>query len=330
MELERGRKSVEAVFRSALANDFQRVKLKYAGGEATLNFPLVLALHDQACTLAARHGVELAGVVLSNGVRLTHRMIEELRERGLRLMISLDGVGEYHDAQRPFVNGHGSFAQVERTLDRLAMHDFKPTISITISNRNLDGLPNVVEYVLRRALPFTLNFFRDNDCAATFVDLAYKDEQIIAAMRAAFGVIAANLPAHSLLGALVDRARLDAPHNRPCGVGQSYMVIDQHGGVAKCQMEIEQTITDVSVADPLGVIREDLIGIQNYAVEEKQGCRDCSWRYWCAGGCPALTFRTTGRFDVKSPNCRIYKALFPEVLRLEALRLLKYSGVASA
>jgi len=45
---------------------------------------------------------------------------------------------------------------------------------------------------------------------------------------------------------------------------------------------------------------------------------------WCAGGCPLATYRATGRYDVKSPNCNIYRALFPEALRLEGLRLLKY------
>ncbi|MCD6289306.1 MAG: hypothetical protein J7M34_02290 [Anaerolineae bacterium] len=37
-----------------------------------------------------------------------------------------------------------------------------------------------------------------------------------------------------------------------------------------------------------------------------------------------VTYRVTGRYDVKSPYCNIYRALFPEVLRLEALHLLKY------
>gem|GEM_PF-192430 len=330
MEVERGCQSIEAVFRSAIANGFRRVKLKFAGGEATLNFPLVLALHDHARVLAAQRGLGLDGVVLSNGVALTNRMINELQARGLRLMISLDGVGEYHDAQRHFANGRGSFAHVERALDRLAGHDFKPSISITVSNHNLAGLPAVVDYVLRRELPFKLNFYRENDCSASFTDLAYSDEAIIAAMKEAFAVIETNLPPYSLLEALVDLARLDTPHDRTCGVGHSYMVIDQRGGVAKCQMEIEQTITDISVADPLAVIRADAVGIRNYSVDEKEGCRECMWRYWCAGGCPALTYRVTGRFDVKSPNCRIYKALFPEVLRLEGLRLLKYIGVVAA
>jgi uncharacterized protein len=256
-------------------------------------------------------------------------MIAELKARGIRLMISLDGIGADHDAQRHFANGHGSFAHVERTLDRLAAHAVVPTISITITNRNLPGPPRVVEYVLRRDLPFTLNFYRENECSGGFIDLAYQDDQVIAAMRAAFAVIEANLPARSLLSALVDRARLDVLHDRPCGVGHSYMVIDHRGGVALCQMEIEQTVSNVLRLDPLGDLRGHQIGLQNISVEEKEGCRDCSWRYWCAGGCPALTYRVTGRFDVKSPNCRIYKALFPEVLRLEGLRLLKYSGVSA-
>src|SRR5262245_5561065 len=122
----------------------------YAGGEASLNFPLVLILHDHAHHLAEQHGMKLEGVLLSNGVRMNDRMIAELRARGLRLMISLDGVGEYHDAQRHFSNGHGSFAHIERTLDLLAAYNFIPSISITISNRNIHGLSEVVSYVLKR------------------------------------------------------------------------------------------------------------------------------------------------------------------------------------
>jgi uncharacterized protein len=75
----------------------------------------------------------------------------------------------------------------------------------------------------------------------------------------------------------------------------------------------------------LDAVRSDQLGIQNISVEEKEGCKDCQWKYWCAGGCSLATHRVSGRYDVKSPNCNIYKALFPEALRLEGLRLLKYA-----
>jgi uncharacterized protein len=326
MSLERGKQAVDAVYRSAIAQSFRQVKLKFAGGESTLEFNLILQLHDYALEQANKLGLGLISVVLSNGIGISDQMIESLRERNIRLSISLDGIGEYNDSQRKFQNGRGSFALIERSLDRLTRRNFKPSITITVSHRNSEGLPQIVEYLLKRGLPFTINFYRENEHSASFKDLVYQDEKMIVAMQAAFAKIENNLPPFSLLGAITDRARLDAPHSQPCGVGHSYMVIDQNGNVAKCHMEIERKITDISVADPLRALQLDVIGIQNLPVEEKEGCRTCEWRHYCAGGCPALTYRVTGRYDVKSPNCRIYKALFPEVLRLEGLRLLQYAN----
>jgi uncharacterized protein len=316
--------SVDAVFRSAVQHGFRRVKLKYAGGEASLQMGHVLTIHDYAARVAAEKGVELESVILSNGVALSARMIQELSKRDIRVMISLDGLEEYHDIQRPFVNGHGSFKHVERSIERLVTGGVVPSISVTVSNHNLEGLPTLVDYLLTRKLPFNLNYYRENECSASRTDLQYQETQMIDTMRMVFGIIEHNLPRYSLLNALVDRSNLSTSHSHTCGVGDSYMVIDQHGNIAKCQMEIGHTITNIHVADPLLKIIQDRDGIQNIPVDEKEGCRTCEWRYWCTGGCALLTYRATGRYDVKSPNCNIYQALYPAVLRLEGLRLLKY------
>ena len=135
-----------------------------------------------------------------------------------------------------------------------------------------------------------------------------------------------SLPRWSVLGSILDRGQLLQPRQRSCGVGQDYVVIDQHGQVAKCHMEIERTIGDVFADDPLQLVRRDMTTALNLLVDEKEGCRDCTWRYWCSGGCSVATFRATGRYDVKSPNCNIYKAIYPRALRLEGLRLLKYAA----
>ncbi len=68
-------------------------------------------------------------------------------------------------------------------------------------------------------------------------------------MLAALRVIEDRLSERSLLGSLIDRANLAAPHNTACGVGESYLVIDQRGGVAKCQMENERPIANVHATD---------------------------------------------------------------------------------
>jgi uncharacterized protein len=326
MNAETGYAAVDAIVRSAVKYGYRAIKLKFAGGEATLNFTLVWELHCYAQRAADKHGLALEAVVLSNGVGVSRTKLLELQQRGIRLMISLDGLAADHDAQRVFANGRGSFRAVARTIERALEVGLRPDISVTVSGQTAGGLASLVSWLLGHDLPFNLNFYRENDCSAGFRELQLDEQRIVAGMLAAFCAIEERLPERSLLGSLVDRANLAAPHHKTCGVGESYMVIDQRGGVAKCQMEIERPVTDVYAPDPLGVVRADTIGVRNFAVQQKQGCRDCDWRLWCAGGCAIATFRATGRYDVQSPNCGIYKALYPEALRLEGLRILKYGA----
>jgi len=327
MDESTGRTAVETIFKSAVKHGFTAVKLKYAGGEASLNHRLVVKLHAYARELAVQSGLRLYATLLSNGVSLQDELIQVCKSEDIRVMISLDGLGDRHDVQRPFVNGKPSFRFVERTIAGLIEQGCPPHLSITITNRNADGLAALVRFALEHDLTFSLNLFRDNDCAASFPDLRYEEQTMIEALLAAFDVIESNLPRWSVLGAVLDRGQLLQPRQRSCGVGQDYVVIDQRGQVAKCHMEIERTLGSVFADDPLQLVRNDKNTALNLLVDEKEGCRDCTWRYWCSGGCSVATFRATGRYDIKSPNCSIYKAIYPAALRLEGLRLLKYAVI---
>jgi uncharacterized protein len=323
------RSSIAAVMRSAQSNGFEAVKLKYAGGEASLHSRHLLTMHEYAKGLAGERGLSLQATLLSNGVSLPPALVQMLKAEQIRVMISLDGVGDQHDVQRPFVNGKPSFRFVDATIRDLLERGHPPHLSITITSRNARGVPEVVRYALDRQLSFSLNFFRDNDCAATFADLQYEERDMISALLETFEVIRQDMPSWSVLGSILDRGQLLEPRQHSCGVGHDYVVIDQNGKVAKCHMEIERTLGDVFRDDPLDLVRRDTTTTLNLLVDEKEGCRDCKWRYWCSGGCSVATFRATGRYDVKSPNCNIYEAIYPQALRLEGLRILKY-GLAPA
>ena len=326
MDSRVGRASVDALIDSAVAHGFTTVKLKYAGGEASLNKRLVLELDAYARERVAEHGLELQAVLLSNGVALRPSFVDALKAAGVRIMISLDGVGAAHDAQRPFVNGRPSFRYVDATIGQLLDQGHPPHLSVTITSKNAAGVADAVRFALDRGLTFSFNFFRDNECVADVADLRFTETELIDGLLAAFAVIRERPPSWSVLGSILDRGQLLQPRQRPCGVGQDYVVIDHAGKVAKCHMELERTLGDVFRDDPLQLVRRDTTTTLNLLVDEKEGCRDCSWRHWCSGGCPAATFAATGRYDVKSPNCGIYQAIYPEALKLEGLRLLKYAG----
>jgi uncharacterized protein len=302
------------------------VILKYAGGEPLLCFPLIIDLHKYAQSLSDQIGITLDGVILSNGTFLTSEIIRKMLLLNLRLMISLDGLGGFHDCQRPYADGRGSFENVWSAVELALAQGLVPDISVTISNTSIEGLPDLITWILESDLPFSLNFCREHEMTALQGKRLLNEEMIVEGMLSAFKVIEADLPQRSLLASLIDRANLASLHRLTCGVGHSYLVFNCDGQLFKCHMQMGESIGDMHAGDPIAIVRNDVNGITNVPVDEKAECWACEWRYWCTGGCPLTAFKANARYDTKSPYCNIYRALYPEVVRLEGLRLLKYEA----
>lgn len=324
MDVDIGKNAVRAVFFTASTNDFNVVKLKYAGGEASLHFGLIRELHERARRLSEQHQISLEEVVLSNGIRLQIRDVIWMKESGVKLAISVDGIGGDHDQLRPFRNGKGSFSFVERTVDEVLLPlDLKPSITITVTRVNADNVHKVVRWALERDLSISLNFYRANPLSLSRAELALEESVLIRGMEAAYKVFEELLPTRPFLNGLLDRIQTQA-HSHTCGVGISYLVISHEGKVAQCQMHLGDTLGTVHDSNLIQLTSSG--PIRNLSVDNKEGCRDCTFRYRCTGGCAVETFRSTGRWDIASPHCQIYKTLYPQAMRLEGLRLLKAHG----
>ncbi|MCI0522010.1 MAG: radical SAM protein, partial [Chloroflexi bacterium] len=322
IDLESVRRVVDKTFRSALLNGFSGVRLKYAGGEPLANWDALLEAHRYAAGLAAKFGFNFEAVVLTSGVGLTQSIANQLRQLGIRAALSLDGVGATQDAQRPLANGRGSFASVNRSLEWLLLQDIPTSVTVTLTAKNLASLPETVAYLLERKLSFSLNFYRGQAHLA-HDPLALDTQELIAALRGAFEVIEKDLPQFRLTG-ILDRAHLDYPHQHPCGAGSAYWSVGANGDeLAACPMELGAARHRIDELDALIQPEKPFHGLENPKVDDKAGCRECDWRYWCAGGCPTVTRRASGSPLARSPFCAVYQTLLPELARLEALRILK-------
>ena len=96
-------------------------------------------------------------------------------------------------------------------------------------------------------MPFTLNYYRANECSAHLQDLQFSETGMIAKMLEVFSYIEQHLPRKRLISSLIDKADMTTPHHFTCGVSRNYLVINQHGQVAKCHANITQTITSIDV-----------------------------------------------------------------------------------
>lgn len=318
MSPEVGRAAVDGALRSARTHGFPALKIKYAGGEPTLNLPTLRAVHEYARRRAAEAGLELREVVLTNGTALTSALLRWLRDEEIRLSISLDGIGPAHDGQRASESGIGSFARIAGGIERALALGLRPHLSVTVTARNVDQLAEVVAFALDRGLPFNLNLVRP---APGRPDLTPEPARLIAALQSVIRNLQSTTSSlQSAICNLLDRCDLSAPHRYPCGAGHSYLVVGPQGDVAHCHMELERTVGTVWDEDPLGAVRD---GFHNPPVEEKEGCRECPWRYICAGGCPLLARRQRGIPTAPSSYCAVYRAILPELLQLEGLRMMR-------
>ncbi|MFO3797885.1 MAG: radical SAM protein, partial [Anaerolineales bacterium] len=193
MSEEVGLQVVERVFQSAQQRGFRRIKLKYAGGEATLHFRLIRRLVTHAQALAKQSGLALDQVILSNGTLLRPEEIAWMLENRVRLMISLDGLGQIHDQMRPARDGKSSFARLSQTLENLLLPaGLIPNITLTVTRLNSAHIAETVRWVLERNLPLSLNFYRQP--LGSPEELAAEEQALIEGMRAAYRIYETFLP----------------------------------------------------------------------------------------------------------------------------------------
>jgi len=323
MTLVVGRQAVQTVFQEAMKHGYTAVTLKYAGGEPTLNLCLVEELHHYAYQLAQQHGLQLDEVLLTSGV-MSAQGLQRLIAMNIRVMVSLDGLAESDNNSRPLLSGKPTAHLAQETLIKLKQAGIQVVVSITVTRQSADSLIKLIEFLLAWDIPFSLSFARDNAAFLNRDQFMPHNQYLIKTMTAIINHFSQNLPRRSLLHALTDRANLSSEHYYTCSVGRNYLVIDYQGNIAMCQQEMKTPITSIYEADPLLKIINNEKGIKNLHVDEKEGCRDCEWKYACTGGCAALTTQVYGRADTRSPFCEVYKAVLPQVVALEEKRQKVY------
>lgn len=320
MSLETGLQVVNRLFELAEKHGHPEVKIKYAGGEPTMHWDLIPALHERAKSLAQKTGLKLTEVLVTNATLLNRERLQFIKDENFRLSISLDGFGEGHDRQRPVRNGNPTFDRVLQSVLLALEMGIKPYLIITITNLNVEEVPALVSFALEHHLMLNLNFYRPHHLDDT---LGADSADLTRTLQVALKVIEANLPDYNFMEGLIDRSNFGAAHQHVCGAGRNYLSIDTDGSVLPCHMLTGYNLPGI----PLQMLESPQFDdFDNPSIDQRNGCNTCEWRYWCAGGCPIHAKNVMGTSNISSPYCSVYKAIYPDLVRLQALQLLRASG----
>lgn len=317
MNLETGWQAVERLFDLAERHGHPAVKIKYAGGEPTMNWDLIPALHERAKSKAQTTGLGLVETLVTNATLLNRKRLGWIKNESLRLSVSLDGFGAGHDRQRPVLNGNPSFERALHAILLALEIGLSPHLTVTITKLNLEEIPALAAFALEHRLMLNLNFYRPHHPGDSLVP---DNAELIRVLQNSLQVIEANLPDYNFMEGLIDRSNFGASHQHVCGAGQNYLSVDTDGSVLPCHMLTGYNLSGIPL-DTLTSPRFD--DFSNPPIDRRNGCNACEWRYWCAGGCPIHTQNIFGQSNVSSPYCNVYKAVYPELIRLQALQLIQ-------
>lgn len=327
MDINLGIKSIKKIISSAKKDGYEEIVCTFGGGEPLSEVANMKKLIEIGRAEASKSHILLRFGIVSNATLITPKVAQFLKDEDIFVAVSMDGVGEYHDRQRPLAGGGASFNMVKRGIDVLKNAGLRFNTTAVITSKNISHLPEITKYFLDEDIPFIYALYKDNPNSQE--DITAKDSDLIKYFRLAFDEIYKKPPKYSLLGGLLDLIILNAPHIHPCRSGRHYLVLKHDGTIAFCPVKIDIPTGDL--LSPGGIKSKikkgSILTPSDRSVNDVGICSKCVWKYACCGGCPLITKLYKNTYNSNSPLCHVFQSLIPDLLRIEAKRLITQANL---
>jgi len=270
----------------------------HGGGEPTLNKEVLFRSVEYAESLAKADGIKLNVSGAFNGC-WNDNMREYFVEHFTEISISLDGLPEIQDSQRPGASGSGSFREVDRSLKRLDEAGIKYGLRMTVTGDSVHRLSESVEFVCRNYQPLKIQaepVFEQGRAVEN--DMAVKDLEVF---------VSEFIKGHSIakkynIELFYSGARPDLITTRFCLAACRAFVVTTDGDVTTCFESYgrEHPLSSyflVGEPDGNGSFSIDSYKLDDYfrhTVDENEHCEKCFCKWHCAGDCAIKTMRQDG------------------------------------
>ena len=289
MDLEIALASVERLFEKARPGE--RVNLAFLGGEPLANREIIVAATRHALRRSQATGADVGFSITTNGTLLTPEDGAFFEQHGFAVTVSLDGLGEVHDQQRPTKAGRGTFERiVGRVAPLLAMQRrMQVTARVTVTPANLrlretlDGLIDLGFHSVGFSPMLASPTGRGEMAGEDMMEML---RQMIDCGRAFEEAIASGRP-YPFANMATALAEIHRGTHRPypCGAGGPYLGVSAEGGLFACHRFVNDEIGRVGTLDSGVDADRQRDWLAERHVDAQSPCRDCWARYLCGGGC---------------------------------------------
>jgi uncharacterized protein len=270
--------------------------------------------------------------IQTNGTLLDDDDIKFIKDNGVMIGLSVDGPSpKVSNRSRTTWSGEGSFAEVEKTLDKFSDYEGLSVIC-TMSSLNMRELAATVDYFhekgirtcLLNAIRCTQERARDikpdeKEIAQHFIKALERSRELF--LKTGRKIVVANF-ANILLAILAPSGRKLMCDISPCGGGRCFFAIAASGDVFPCSEFIglpefkggnifKDQISKILISKPFNEITDRRI-------EDIEFCKDCAIRHFCGAPCPAEAHTMNGGLKKRGAFCEFYEEQVRYAFRLIA------------
>lgn len=275
--------------------DFETYGYHFYGGEPLMNFDAIQRIVAAAETKAKQTGTKTDYHITTNGTLLTREVADFMDTHRFTVYFSIDGDEQNHDELRKYVNGKGSFQDVERNLQYL---------------RTKPGVHLIGSSVIRKGftLGTALNLLEEHgarQCKAERVRLnesdllALQGPEHTTYLRDIEGLIehyikylsSGRKPMDFRLSSKILQVLAKVRRDFFCPAGERMFGVSANGELYPCALHVgrpQSKLGDVFN----GLDREKQKAFRaKFSPDNQDDCRTCWTRHLCGGGCSAMVDR---------------------------------------
>jgi len=306
-----------------------RLNVVFFGGEPLLYFPLLKKIVKYAGTIKVEYGKDITFDIFTNGTILNKETVTFIKEKGLRILLSIDGPKQFHDKLRPLKNKDAStYDAIMQHVDEILQVDpGKIVIRSTLTKENL-CVTDTIETLAQKGFK---NFVFEMVVTDNRDLLKYEEECSI--FEGVIEKLAQNFRGLVLRGIKVNLLsepikKILSPQDIPpelcrstCPAGRQFIIVSPEGDIYPCHYFADRkhwkmgTIFD-GKSQLFSMVDENKIADLN----KGKICGDCWMRgHICGGQCPFKSLeinRQKGLFDKN--HC--YKEETKNIVSLKVLK----------
>lgn len=145
MDWHTAQKALTLFFDLQNQSDQNHCQIRFFGGEALLNWPVIEQIFEYVEYL--KKNIKVEYILNTNGTIVTENIARKLALNKVNISVSLDGLQKVHDTFRMFKSGKGSFSVINRNIETLISSYCNVAISATIGDHNYNNFKELITYI---------------------------------------------------------------------------------------------------------------------------------------------------------------------------------------